>query len=197
MLHSAVHEERTVALMLLVDAFRHADERARRRIFRFYLSNTRYVNNWDLVDSSAAQIVGEWLAARSRAPLARLAKSKSIWERRIAIIATLRFIRLGQFDDTIRIAAVLLTDPHDLVHKAVGWMLREVGNRDGAAERRYLAARYQQMPRTMLRYAIEKFPERERQDYLKGRIIVSRSAGESANSSSPRKSAGVKRNPKP
>ena len=197
MLRSPVHEERTLALLLLVDAFKNGDERRQRRIFRFYLANTRYVNNWDLVDSSAPQIVGGWLLSRSRAPLTRLAKSQSIWERRIAIIATLRFIKLGQLEDTFRIADLLLADRHDLIHKAVGWMLRETGNRDAAAERRYLASRDQRMPRTMLRYAIEKFPERERQDYLKGRVTVSRSAGESAKSSSPRKSSGVKRKPKP
>ncbi len=193
LLRSPVHEERALALLLLVDAFKRADDRERRRIYTFYLAHTRYINNWDLVDASAAQIVGGWLHDRSRTPLDRLARSSSLWERRIAIIATFHFIRLGEFDDTFRIADRLLTDPHDLIHKAVGWMLREVGNRDGAAERRYLAARYDRMPRTMLRYAIEKFPEQERLDYLKGRIIVSRSAGRSANSSSPRKSASVKR----
>jgi 3-methyladenine DNA glycosylase AlkD len=145
------------------------------------------------VDASAAQIVGGWLLDRSRRPLDTLAGSGSLWERRIAIIATFHFIKLGDFDDTFRIADRLSTDPHDLIHKAVGWMLREVGNRDGAAERRYLAARYDRMPRTMLRYAIEKFPEQERQDYLKGRITVSRSAGRSAKSSSPRKSASANR----
>jgi 3-methyladenine DNA glycosylase AlkD len=193
MLRSPVHEERALALLMLVDAFERAGERDRRQIYELYLSNTQYINNWDLVDASAAQIVGGWLHDRSRSPLDRLAGSSSLWERRIAIIATFHFIRLGEFDDTFRIADRLLTDPHDLIHKAVGWMLREVGNRDGAAERRYLAPRYDRMPRTMLRYAIEKFPEQERQDYLKGRIIVSRSSGRSAKSSSPRKSASANR----
>ena len=113
------------------------------------------------MDASAAQIVGGWLYDRSRAPLRKLAKSSSLWERRIAIIATFHFIKRGEFDETFRIADILLDDPHDLIHKAVGWMLREVGNRDGAAERRFLTGRYRRMPRTMLRYAIEKFPERE------------------------------------
>ena len=193
MLRSPVHEERALALLMLVDAFKRAGERERHQIYAFYLSNTQYINNWDLVDVSAAQIVGGWLLDRSRSPLDRLARSGSLWERRIAIIATFHFIKLGDFDDTFRIANRLLTDLHDLIHKAVGWMLREVGNRDGAAERRYLAARYDRMPRTMLRYASEKFPEQERQDYLKGRIIVSRSAGRSAKSSSPRKSASANR----
>jgi len=168
LLRSGVHEERSLALFLLVDAFTRADDAGRRAIYDLYLSHTAFVNNWDLVDSSAAQIVGGWLRDRSRAPLRRLAKSSSLWERRIAIIATFHFIRRGEFEDTFRIADILLDDPHDLIHKAVGWMLREVGNRDGAAERRFLEERYRRMPRTMLRYAIEKFPERERQRYLKG-----------------------------
>lgn len=193
LLRSPVHEERALALLLLVDAFTRADERGRRRIYDFYLANTRFINNWDLVDSSAGQIVGGWLRDRSRAPLDKLARSTSLWERRIAIIATQHFIRLGEFDDTFRIADLLLTDTHDLIHKAVGWMLREAGDRDAAAERRYLAERHTRMPRTMLRYAIEKFPEGERQDYLKGRVTVSSSAGRSMKSSSPVKSPRSKR----
>jgi len=170
LLRSPVHEERTLALVMLVDAFKAGDDRARRRIYDLYLSNTRFINNWDLVDCSAAQIVGGWLRGRSTAPLTRLAKSKSLWERRIAMIATFDGIRRGEFDDTFRIATLLLRDDHDLIHKAVGWLLREVGKRDGAAERAFLADRYQTMPRTMLRYAIERFPEVERRRYLDGRI---------------------------
>jgi len=166
LLRSRVHEERLLALFLLADAFTRADETGRRAIYVLYLSHTAFINNWDLVDSSAAQIVGGWLHDRSRAPLRRLARSASLWERRIAIIATFHFIRRGEFDETFRIADILLRDPHDLIHKAVGWMLREVGNRDGAAGRRFLDDRYRQMPRTMLRYAIERFPEKERQRYL-------------------------------
>ena len=166
LLRSGVHEERLLALFLLVDAFTRADERGRRAIYDLYLSHTAFINNWDLVDASAAQIVGAWLYDRSRAPLRKLARSSSLWERRIAIIATFHFIRRGEFEDTFRIADILLRDPHDLIHKAVGWMLREVGNRDGAAERRFLDDRYTKLPRTMLRYAIEKFPEKERQRYL-------------------------------
>jgi 3-methyladenine DNA glycosylase AlkD len=167
LLRSGVHEERSLALLLLVDAFTRADEVRQRAIYDFYLSHTAFINNWDLVDSSAAQIVGGWLRDRSRTPLRKLAKSSSLWERRIAIIATFHFIKRGEFEDTFRIAAILLDDPHDLIHKAVGWMLREVGKRDGAAERAFLNDRYTRMPRTMLRYAIEKFPEKERQRYLK------------------------------
>jgi 3-methyladenine DNA glycosylase AlkD len=170
LLRSPVHEERTLALLMLVEAFKAGDEPARRRIYDLYLSNTRFINNWDLVDCSAAQIVGGWLRGRSTAPLTRLAKSKLLWERRIAIIATFDGIRRGEFDDTFRIAARLLRDDHDLIHKAVGWMLREVGKRDGAAERAFLADRYKTMPRTMLRYAIERFPEMERRKYLRGAI---------------------------
>lgn len=170
LLRSRVHEERLFALLLLVDAFKHADERGRRGICALYLSHTAFINNWDLVDLSAAQIVGPWLRERNRAPLRRLAKSSSLWERRIAIIATLDFIKRGEFEDTFRIADLLLDDDHDLIHKAVGWMLREVGNRDGRAERRFLKDRYQRMSRTMLRYAIEKFPEAERKRYLAGAI---------------------------
>ena len=166
LLRSKVHEERSLALLLLVDAFTRGDEARRRAIYDLYLSHTAFINNWDLVDASAAQIVGGWLHDKSRAPLRRLAKSSSLWERRIAIIATFHFIKRGEFDETFRIADILLRDPHDLIHKAVGWMLREVGNRDGAAERRFLNDRYTKLPRTMLRYAIEKFPERERQRYL-------------------------------
>ncbi len=166
LLRSAVHEERSLALLLLVDAFPRADDAGQRAIYDLYLSHTAFINSWDLVDASAAQIAGGYLYARSRAPLRKLAKSSSLWERRIAIIATFHFIKRGEFDETFRIADILLDDPHDLIHKAVGWMLREVGNRDGAAERRFLTDRYRRMPRTMLRYAIEKFPERERKRYL-------------------------------
>jgi 3-methyladenine DNA glycosylase AlkD len=194
LLASEIHEARTLALLLLVDAFQRGSKAERRSIYDFYLAHTARINNWDLVDCSAAQIVGGWLEDRSRAPLRKLARSASLWERRIAIIATLFFIkRLGEFQDTFDIADLLLADTHDLIHKATGWMLREVGNKDGAALRDFLAPRYDRMPRTMLRYAIEKFPEPERKRYLSGRI----SAGVAAKSSSPRKSGGAKRKPKP
>lgn len=170
LLRSPIHEERSLALLLLVDGFARGDDAERKRIYDFYLAHTRFINNWDLVDASAAQIVGGWLRGRSKAPLTRLAKSPLIWERRIAIIATFDGIRLGQFDETFRIADMLLHDEHDLIHKAVGWLLREVGKRDGDAERQFLGSRYTSMPRTMLRYAIEKFPEPERRRYLKGLV---------------------------
>jgi 3-methyladenine DNA glycosylase AlkD len=166
LLKSQVHEERALALFLLVDAFTRGDDPTRRRIYELYLAHTAFINNWDLVDCSAAQIVGGWLRGRSAAPLARLARSPSLWERRIAIVATFDGLRRGDCTATLRIADLLLHDPHDLIHKAVGWLLREVGKRDGAAAREFLASRYQTMPRTMLRYAIERFPEDERREYL-------------------------------
>jgi len=170
LLRSRIHEERGLALLMLVDAFKAGDEPTERRVYDLYLANTAFINNWDLVDCSAGQIVGGWLRGRSTAPLTRLARSKSLWERRIAIIATFDGIRRGDFDETFRIADLLLYDEHDLIHKAVGWLLREVGKRDGAAERTFLKGRYKTMPRTMLRYAIERFPEAERRGYLRGDI---------------------------
>jgi 3-methyladenine DNA glycosylase AlkD len=170
LLRSRVHEERALALLLLVDAFSRADDRGRRAIYDFYLSNTRFINNWDLVDASAEHIVGAWLRERSRTPLTRLARSASLWERRIAIVGTYHFIKRGEVEETFRIADLLLGDPHDLIHKATGWMLREAGKRDPRAERAFLKDRYRTMPRTMLRYAIERFPEAERRRYLEGRV---------------------------
>jgi 3-methyladenine DNA glycosylase AlkD len=170
LLHSPIHEERLLALLILVDAFKVADEAERRRIYDFYLEHITFINNWDLVDLSAAQVVGRWLYGRSKRPLIRFARSRSLWERRIAIIATFDYIRRGEFDETFRIADLLLHDEHDLIHKAVGWLLREVGKRDSVAERRFLATRYKSMPRTMLRCAIERFPEAERRKYLAGQL---------------------------
>ncbi|MEJ2589846.1 MAG: DNA alkylation repair protein, partial [Candidatus Thiodiazotropha sp.] len=170
LLDSPLHEERLCALLLLVRQFEAGDAPARTAIYRLYLEKSDRINNWDLVDSSAPQIVGAYLSQRKRSPLYRLAVSQSLWERRIAIMSTFHFIRQGDFDDTLALSDLLLDDPHELIHKAVGWMLREVGNRDGAREREFLKPRYRRMPRTLLRYAIEKFPERERQRYLKSRI---------------------------
>lgn len=171
LLASSVHEERMLALLLLVRRFeRSEDAGERRRIYDLYLSSTAHIDNWDLVDSSAAQIVGGYLQDRDRAPLHALARSASLWERRIAMIATFYFIRRNDFDDALRIAAVLIGDRENLIHKAVGWMLREVGQRDREAEEAFLKRHYETMPRTMLRYAIEKFEEPKRQAYLKGRV---------------------------
>lgn len=169
LLKSKLHEERLVALLILVRQYQRGGDKQRERIYKAYLANTQWVNNWDLVDSSAHLIVGPHLDRRSKQPLTRLAKSASLWERRIAIIATLHYIKAEQYDETLRIAKLLLADDHDLIHKAVGWMLREVGNRERAVLEDFLKPRYQQMPRTMLRYAIERFPESKRKRYLQGR----------------------------
>jgi 3-methyladenine DNA glycosylase AlkD len=167
LLESAVHEDRALALFILVRQFEKGNEVDRARIYRFYLNHARRINNWDLVDLSAPQVVGGYLANRSRRPLYRLVRSKSLWERRIAILATFTFIRQGDFADTLALADRLLGDREDLIHKAVGWMLREVGKRDLAVLENFLKLRCKTMPRTMLRYAIEKFPEPKRQAYLK------------------------------
>ena len=174
LLHSAIHEERLLALVILVGQFEKGDDATRKPIYDCYLANTRHINNWDLVDLSAPQVVGGYLESRSRKPLDRLAKSASPWERRISIVATHWFIRHGDFVDTIRIAATLLADKEDLIHKAVGWMLREVGKRDVRVLEDFLSEHCRTMPRTMLRYAIERFPEEERRKYLNGKVKMPR-----------------------
>jgi 3-methyladenine DNA glycosylase AlkD len=166
LLKSKIHEERTLALMILVRQFARADESLREQIYDFYLAHTRFINNWDLVDGSAPYIVGPFLWERDRSQLYRLAKSSSLWERRIAMLATLYFIRQNDFDDALKISALLVADQHDLIHKAVGWMLREIGKRSLAAEESFLKVHCRAMPRTMLRYAIERFPETQRRKYL-------------------------------
>lgn len=166
LLHSKIHEERLAALILLVERARAADDKTRRVLYELYLANAHHVNNWDLVDVSASDLVGAYLEHRSRRPIYRLAKSESLWERRIAVLATLHFIRRGDFADTLALARRLLHDREDLIHKAVGWMLREVGKRDEAALTGFLDRHAAAMPRTMLRYAIEKFPPAQRQRYL-------------------------------
>ena len=168
MLNSPTHETRLLALLMLVRAYAKGDQDVKRRIYAFYLASTSRINNWDLVDLSAPSIIGDYLATRSRAPLRRLARSASLWERRIAIVATLRFIRNNDFEDTLAVAGMLLGDQEDLIHKAAGWMLREVGKRDTAALEGFLMQHCRSMPRTMLRYAIERFPEVRRLRYLRG-----------------------------
>ena len=167
LLAAPVHEMRMLALLIWVAQFESGTADERGRIYRSYLEHTDRINNWDLVDLSAPAIVGGHLLDRSRRSLVRLAKSKSLWERRIAIIATLTFIRRKEFEEVQAIADLLLHDSHDLIHKAVGWMLREMGKRDVQVLESFLSTRYQVMPRTMLRYAIEKFPEAKRLGYLK------------------------------
>ena len=170
LLASSWHEERLVALLLLVEGYSRGDESRRTRIHRAYLANTSQINNWDLVDASAEYIVGRYLDATELALLERLARSESLWERRIAIVSTFHFIKRNEFRPTLRIAGLLLRDSHDLIHKAVGWMLREVGKRDRRTLDDFLSKHYQRMPRTMLRYAIERHPERVRKQYLAGTI---------------------------
>lgn len=170
LLHSDIHEERLLALIMLVNRFEKADENEQKQIYTLYLKNLAWVNNWDLVDSSAHKIVGAYMSDRPtlRKKLYTLAKSKNLWERRVAIIATYYFIGHDQFDDTIKIATLLRKDTEDLIHKAVGWMLREVGKRNQRVEEAFLKQYYKTLPRTMLRYAIEKFPEAKRKRYLSG-----------------------------
>ena len=171
LLRSPYHEERLVALFLLVHRYERGSPQERARIYAQYLKHVpKHVNNWDLVDSSAHLIVGAHLATRDRAVLYELARSPHLWSRRVAIIATFWFIKRGSFDDALSIAELLLDDREDLIHKAAGWMLREVGNRDVAAAASFLRRHCRRMPRTMLRYAIEKLPEHTRRGYLDGTI---------------------------
>jgi 3-methyladenine DNA glycosylase AlkD len=167
LLQSPFHEARILALLIWVYQAKRGDDSL--PLYRAYLANTQRINNWDLVDVTAEHIVGAHLFEKDRKPLYKLAKSNSLWERRIAIISTFHFIRLNDFDDTLSIADILLTDKEDLIQKAVGWMLREVGKREVVTQEAFLLPRYQQMPRTMLRYAIERFPDPLRLAYLKGR----------------------------
>jgi 3-methyladenine DNA glycosylase AlkD len=168
LLRSKIHEERLLALILMVATYVRGDEKTQKKIYETYLANLKHVNNWDLVDTSAPFIVGHYLFLRDTRVLDRLAKSKVLWERRVAILSTLYFIRQSNFEPTLRIAEKLLQDPEDLIHKAVGWMLREMGKKDLRPLKEFLATKCSKMPRTMLRYAIEKFPEKQRKAYLKG-----------------------------
>ena len=170
LLTSAIHEERLLSLFILVRKYEKGDDAEKKGIYDLYLNHTKYVNNWDLVDASAQHIVGAFLMNKKKEPLYRLAKSTDFWERRISVLATFYFIKHDKFTETLKIAQILLTDREDLIHKAVGWMLREIGNRHLPAEEKFLKKHYKKMPRTMLRYAIEKFPESKRQKYLKGQI---------------------------
>ncbi len=166
LLNSKVHEERLIGLLILVLQFKKSDELKRQRIFNFYLKNAKNINNWDLVDLTAPNIVGQFLLDKNRGILYQLAKSHDLWKKRIAILSTFTFIKNNQFKDSLKIAEILLMDKHDLIHKANGWMLREIGKRDLVKEESFLKKHYKNMPRTMLRYAIEKFPERKRKHYL-------------------------------
>jgi 3-methyladenine DNA glycosylase AlkD len=168
LLQSPYHEERLMSLFILTDKFEKATEAEKGKIVKIYLKlAAKYVNNWDLVDSSAQYILGKYLLNRPRTIIYKLARSKNLWEKRIAIISTAHFIRNEDFLDTFKVAEILLNDKHDLIHKAVGWMLREVGNKDQAIEVEFLNQHASHMPRTMLRYAIEKFPEKLRLKFLR------------------------------
>lgn len=167
LLHSPWHEERLFALLLMVAKYQKGDEGEKAAVYRCYMENTAYINNWDLIDSSAPYIVGPYLEERDKSVLYAFARSESLWERRIAIMATFYYIKHSRFETTLDIAEILLHDEEDLIHKAVGWMLREIGKRDMETEKAFLKPRYKTMPRTMLRYAIEKFPEEDRQLYLR------------------------------
>jgi len=170
LLRSKYHEGRLLSLFIMVDQFSKGDQRKKKSIYELYLKNTGFVNNWDLVDSSAEHIVGAYLMDRSKAVLYRLAQSEDLWERRISIMSTFHFVKRHEFSETLKISKMLLFDRQDLIHKATGWMLREIGKRHLQTEESFLKVNYKKMPRTMLRYAIEKFPEQKRQRYLKGRI---------------------------
>ena len=170
LLVSPVHEERLLSLLLLVRAYTKGNNTMKRRIYLLYINNIQYINSWDLVDISAEHIVGAYLRHKSSNTLYRLAKSHLIWNRRIAMIATFHYIKQNEFKETLKIAQLLLSDEEDLIHKAVGWMLREVGKRDQRTEEDFLAQHYNNMPRTMLRYAIERFPEPLRMKYLRGEM---------------------------
>ncbi len=172
LLKSKIHEERLIALLILVDKFKKAkkNKSEQRKIFEFYLTQSQYVNNWDLVDLSADKIVGEFLFNDDKQLLYYYAKSKNIWQRRIAMVSTYAFIKKRKFGETLAIAEILLKDEHDLIQKAVGWMLREIGKRNSQVLETFLQENYKSMPRTMLRYSIEKFPQEKRLKYLKGEI---------------------------
>ena len=168
LLTSEVHEERLVALLILVHNFTFGDENRKREIYNYYLTHAKFINNWDLIDLTAEKIVGEFLLGKSIEVLEKLATSDNLWERRIAIISTYQFIKNNRFEETFKIAKILISDKHDLIHKAVGWMLREVGKRSLVVEKNFLKKYYRRMPRTMLRYAIERFPIDLRKAYLSG-----------------------------
>lgn len=168
LLEDPIHEYRLVALFILVNQFEKGGAEKQKEIYNFYYKHRNRVNNWDLVDSSAHKIMGAYLINRDKGTLYELAKSKLLWDRRIAMLSCYWFIQKNEFNDALEIAEILVKDGHDLMHKAVGWMLREIGKRDLTAEERFLKKHYKTMPRTMLRYAIEKFEEEKRQKYLKG-----------------------------
>jgi len=171
LLNTKIHEYRSTALLILVLKYEKAEEKGKKKITDFYLKNTRNINNWDLVDSSANKILGNYLLNKDKRILSKLARSKNLWERRIAMLASFEFIKNDKFKEALKLAEILVNDEHDLIHKAVGWMLREIGKRDQRVEERFLKRHYQTMPRTMLRYAIERF-DRKKRDFYLGKVSV-------------------------
>lgn len=167
LLNSKIHEERFISLLLLISKYEKGNINQKKEIVKFYLNNAKKINNWDLVDISAPKILGDWLLKHNRNILYKLAKSNNLWEKRISIISCFTFIRKKEFKDCIKISKILLTDSHDLIHKAVGWMLREIGKRNKKLLINFLENNYKKMPRTTLRYAIEKFEEKKRKEILK------------------------------
>ena len=170
LLQSKIHEERLMSLLILVEQYYNADVSGKEKIYKFYIQNSQYINNWDLVDLSAPKIVGKHLLNRDKKILFKYARSNNLWKKRIAMISTFTFIKNNKLDTSLELSDILLYDEHDLIHKAVGWMLREVGKMNMNVLEKFLRPRYIKMPRTMLRYAIEKFPEQKRKKYLKGTI---------------------------
>jgi len=174
LLSSEIHEYRLVALFILIRQYGKGNKAEKKEISDFYLANIRHINNWDLVDLSAPNIMGDYLLDKDRAILYKLATSDNLWEKRIAIMATFTFVRNNQFEDTFRVAEIFLYDKHDLIHKAVGWMLREIGKRNQAKEEEFLEKYCSEMPRTMLRYAVERFDEQKKRLYVKARRVTLR-----------------------
>ena len=170
LLYSRIHEERLCALLILVDKFAKKNDTEKKKIFDFYIKNAKRANNWDLVDLSCPKIVRNYLLNKNKSILYKFTTSENLWERRISVISTFMFIKYKKYKDSFKIAKILMNDKHDLIHKAVGWMLREIGKRNQTEEEKFLRKYYKKMPRTMLRYAIEKFEEEKRANYLKGRI---------------------------
>lgn len=170
LLKSKIHEHRLTGLIILVNKYKKANEEEKANIFNFYLKNTKNINNWDLVDMTAPRIVGHFLSDKKKNILYELANSENLWEKRIAIVSTAYLISKSEFEDALAISEILLDDSHDLIHKSVGWMLREVGKKDESILEGFLKQHYKVMPRTMLRYAIEKFDEEKRKKYLLGNI---------------------------
>jgi 3-methyladenine DNA glycosylase AlkD len=166
LLSSKIHEYRLISLFILINKYKKTDIAGKKEIVEFYLKNSKNINNWDLVDLSADKILGEHLLEKDKSILYKLVKSDDLWERRISIIATSNFIKNNKFEDSLRISELLLEDKHDLIHRAVGWMLREIGKRNQETEEKFLKRYYKKMPRTMLRYAIERFDENKRKLYL-------------------------------